>query len=183
MVREARPADAAAITDLLQGIYREQDFFVGAAAAPRNVLRSRLEHAGCDDSLYLVAVPEGVGDEALGWLELHRHGALRLRHVATLTLAVRSSARRRGIGRALLRRSYEWCDEVGVLKISLNVRESNRGAIALYLSEGFAFEGRERDAVRLGPLGELAEARQGDASARYEDNLLMARFMSGASLE
>lgn len=183
MVREARPADAGPVTELLQGIYREQDYFVGAAAAPRNVLRSRLEHADPDDSLHLVAVPRATDGEALGWLELHRQGAVRLRHVATLTLAVRLSARRTGIGRALLRRSYAWCEAVGVLKISLNVRESNSGAIALYLSEGFAFEGRERGAVRVGPLGELAADSPGDAATRYEDNLLMARFVGGASLD
>ncbi len=185
-VREARPADAAGVTALLQGIYGEQHFFVGAAAAPASVLRSRLEHGRAEESLYLVATTahQRSGADVVGWLELHRQGAVRMQHVATLTLAVERSARRGGIGRALLRRSYSWCAEVGVIKISLNVRASNEAALGLYLSEGFEVEGRERLAVRLGPLSELAgPTGRGGSSARYEDNLVMARFVIDPSLD
>ncbi len=180
VVRQALPADADGVTALLQGIYGEQDFFVGAAAAPASALRSRLEYSRSEESLYSLALAApDRGGEVVGWLELHRQGAVRMRHVATLTLAVAKRARRGGIGRALLRDSYAWCLRVGVKKISLNVRESNAAAIGLYLSEGFEQEGRERAAVRLGPLSELESPH---AVPRYEDNLVMARFLADPSL-
>jgi ribosomal protein S18 acetylase RimI-like enzyme len=99
----------------------------------------------------------------LAWLELHRHLPRRLRHVAVLTLAVAASARRRGLGRALLWASYGWASEVGVEKVALHVRASNCAAITLYESEGFILEGCERSQIRT---------LQG-----YEDNLIMAKFL------
>lgn len=181
-VREAHPADAEGITALLSGIYAEQDYFVGAAAAPDSVLQSRLEYRKPDECVYLVAVsrdPAGF-ESVIGWLELHRQGAARMRHVATLTLAVARRSRRGGVGRSLLRHSYRWCREVGVIKVSLNVRASNAAAVSLYLSEGFELEGRERGAIRVGPLDRLATPA---TAADYEDNLVMGRFVGGASLD
>ncbi len=179
-IREALPGDAQGVTELLQGIYREGGYFVGDRAAPAASLRARLSGDGRDRSLYLVAmVPDQRGRETLaGWLELHRGAVRRLEHVATLTLAVAAGFRRLGLARGLLRRAYAWCAEVGVLKVSLNVRAGNEAAIALYLSEGFEFEGRERAAVLL-EGHDAREAAEWLTSPAFEDNLLMAKFLSG----
>ena len=165
--RRARAADAAAVTALLRGIYDEERYFVGDGPAPERSLAVRIDTDAPEGSLYLVATE---ADKVVGWLELHRPSPSRLAHVAVLTLAVAPPARRNGIARGLLRRSYLWCESVGVCKISLNVRAGNGGAIALYLSEGFEQEGRERRHVRTsGPNG---------AGAEYEDNLVMAKLLN-----
>jgi len=57
-------------------------------------------------------------------------------------LAVHPGQRRKGVGRALLRRLLSDCARLGVRSVSLEVRETNAPAIALYLSEGFAVAGR-----------------------------------------
>lgn len=57
-------------------------------------------------------------------------------------LAVHPDFRRKGVGRALLRRLISDCESLGVRTVSLEVRESNAPAIALYLSEGFVVDGR-----------------------------------------
>lgn len=114
-------------------------------------------------SLWLVAEGESAGSPLLAWLELHRLPPVRLRHVATLTLAIAPEWRRRGLARALLSTAYEWASQVGVRKISLNVRAGNEAAIQLYRSEGFVLEGRERRQVRT--------------EDGFEDNLIMARFL------
>ena len=57
-------------------------------------------------------------------------------------LAVRPDLRRKGVGRALLRRLISDCADLGVRAVSLEVRESNAPALALYLSEGFTVDGR-----------------------------------------
>ncbi|MFA5550001.1 MAG: GNAT family N-acetyltransferase [Trueperaceae bacterium] len=164
-VREASRSDAAAVHALLTGIYDEGGFFVNDTAESLNHLAARLGSRAPDRSLYLVATLEG---SVIGWLELHRPAAERLEHVAVLTLAVAPGARRQGVGRALMQAAYAWCGRVGALKVSLNVRASNEGAVALYLAEGFELEGRERGQVRL-VRGE---------GAGFEDNLIMGRWLA-----
>jgi len=55
-----------------------------------------------------------------------------------LNLTVAAPARRRGLGRNLLRRLLDDAVGVGADQCFLEVRESNHAAIALYLREGFA---------------------------------------------
>lgn len=167
-IREATRADAKAVHSLLETIYEEGGFFVNDGAEALASLAARLGARNPLRSLYLVAVSEVAGSErVIGWLELHRPPASRLEHVAVLTLAVAPQARRQGVGRALLHRSYAWCERVGALKVSLNVRSSNLGAVALYRSEGFELEGRERGQVRFAPS-------EGEG---FEDNLIMGRWL------
>lgn len=158
VIRSARPADAPALRALQQGIYREGRWFVGTEAPPEPTLRLRIQGLDPRDSLYLVAVHE---DRLIGWLELNRLRPERMRHVALLTIAVSDRWRRHGIGRALLRNSYDWCRRVGIRKITLNVRSRNAAAVALYEAEGFVLEGREAD--------------QFVVEDGFEDNLIMAR--------
>ena len=60
----------------------------------------------------------------------------------------------------MLSEAYEWCRQVHIGKITLNVRARNTGAIALYEREGFKLEGRETD--------------QFVTDDGFEDNLIMA---------
>lgn len=172
-IRAARPNDASGAVALLRAIYREGRGFVGdGPPAPAN-LSARIRGADRRRSLYAVAVARAgersgpdrdEGGEAIaGWLELHRMQPSRLEHVAVLTLAVAPEHRRRGIGRRLLQRADRWANRVDLHKISLHVRAGNQPAIALYRSEGFALEGRERDQIRT--------------DAGFEDNLIMGRFV------
>ena len=178
VIRRARPSDAQEIVRLMRTVYREGRYFVGDGPPLAASLARRI---GGDDpayALYLVAECEpggGRGDgarevgarevggrEVGAWLELHRMQPRRMQHVAVLTVAVAPAWRRRGLGRGLLRRGYGWAADVGVRKVSLNVRAGNTAAIGLYLSEGFVEEGRERAQVRTDDGG-------------FEDNVIMGR--------
>ena len=193
IIRRARSTDARAVTRLLLGIYGEDDYFVGDGPAAERNLARRLEVDDPLRSLYLVALGgagnrearnrEGVG----GWLELHRAPAWRLEHVAVLTLAVAPEFRRRGLARELLRRSFDWCEVVGVVKMSLHVRAGNSAAISLYEREGFEYEGRERGQIRRRPAGDADAGADAGADAEefeggysdelYEDNLIMGKWL------
>jgi ribosomal-protein-alanine N-acetyltransferase len=59
-----------------------------------------------------------------------------------LTIAVDRSARRTGVGRALLTRLLEAAAQRGARRVFLEVRDDNLAAQALYESEGFAAIGR-----------------------------------------
>ena len=59
-------------------------------------------------------------------------------------IAVREAFRKRGIGDAVLSAVIAAARERACVQISLEVRESNRAAIALYEKHGFAVAGRRR---------------------------------------
>jgi len=75
------------------------------------------------------------------------YGVLRLApgEAELLNVSVAPAARRRGLGRALLRRFIDDARRLGAEQLFLEVRPSNVAAIALYESEGFACVAR-RDA-------------------------------------
>lgn len=165
-IRRARPGDAQQVVRLMRTIYREGHYFVGDGPPLAESLGRRIAGDDPHHALYLVAEGETNGErEVAAWLELHRLQPRRMQHVAMLTVAVAPGWRRQGLGRGLLRRCYGWARDVGVRKISLNVRAGNAVAIALYRSEGFVEEGRERGQVRTDEGG-------------FEDNVIMGRSLA-----
>jgi len=84
-----------------------------------------------------------------------------------LNLTVASALRRRGIGRALLRRFLADAFRFGAEQCFLEVRVSNEAAIALYSAEGFAPVARR---VGYYPI---------TGSERREDALVLRRPLRG----
>lgn len=72
-----------------------------------------------------------------------------LRHAAELSLVIRKSHWRLGIGRKILEQALAWAKAAGFHKIDLLVIDDNHAAIALYRSLGFETEGILTDAVRV----------------------------------
>lgn len=79
-------------------------------------------------------------------------------------IAVSPEYRRRGIAAKLMRQLIKRCGEKGVSELTLEVRESNTPAIALYASFGFITVGRRRRYYTLPD----------------EDALIMTLFLGGA---
>ncbi|WP_131195343.1 GNAT family N-acetyltransferase [Lichenihabitans psoromatis] len=74
-----------------------------------------------------------------------------------LTIAVAATARRRGIGRALLERHLGHLGSAGIAVLFLEVAENNRAARALYTAFGFTEVGRRPSYYTAKP-GEVAGA-------------------------
>jgi ribosomal protein S18 acetylase RimI-like enzyme len=159
-VRRARATDAATWWSLQRGIYDEGAWFVGDGPPSEGSLAARLRSLDQTRSGVWFAV---VGDQVAGWCEVSRFAAVRLDHVAVLTLAVAAPYRRRGCGEAMLVAAEEWARRVGVRKLSLSVRGGNEAAQALYERSGFVLEGVERGHIRTG--------------ATFEDNRIMAKHL------
>jgi ribosomal-protein-alanine N-acetyltransferase len=88
-----------------------------------------------------------------------------------LNLSVVPDARRQGLGRALLERFMEDALRCGAEQVFLEVRVSNRPAMALYEAFGFAAVGRR---LEYYPATRRAPA---------EDALVMRRSLASRSLE
>lgn len=114
------------------------------------------EELAAENAVYLVA---REGERVLGY------GGMRyaLDEYYVDNIAVDPARRRRGIGRALVGALAERARAGGGAFITLEVRESNAGAIALYRGQGFAAVGKRR--------GFYEEPR--------EDALLMTKRLDG----
>ena len=162
-IRRAVSGDATDLRDLQQSVYDEDDWFVGDGPLDVGSLTRRIRSLKPSTSLYLVAEAQ-AGGELVAWLELHRLFPQKLKHVATLTLAVKRPWRGQGIAKTLLESAYTWATQMGVGKITLNVRANNAAAISLYKRQGFDLEGREKAHIRL--------------ETGFEDNLIMAKALT-----
>lgn len=128
--------------ELLPGVWRvEEGSF--AEPYPRWYLRALLERS----DFFYVALVEG---SVVGYAAASREGDL----VHILSIAVLPPFRRKGIGRALLRRILEEGRAMGLNGAILEVGVENEAAKALYRSLGFAecgriagYYGSGRDAV------------------------------------
>lgn len=159
-IRWASAKDARILHILQQSIYDEETFFVGDKAASEYQLRQHLRQLNRRRSLYLVALVDAM---VVGYLELNRMHAKKLEHSALLTIAIAKQFRQQGIGRKLLHEAYRWCEQVGVIRLELEVRVNNSHAIKLYENEGFITEGRKEKHVRL-------------SAHTFEDSFLMVKF-------
>jgi ribosomal protein S18 acetylase RimI-like enzyme len=112
-------------------------------AAPHNdpatVIRKKL---AVESDLFLVAVADGVVvGTVMGGYDGHRGWVY--------AVQVARSARRTGIGSALMRRLEALLADRGCLKVNLQVRATNAAVVAFYEQLGYAVEERVSMGKRL----------------------------------
>lgn len=143
IVRVADPADAEQLTRLAEEVSGEPEAWLISANGEwrsvgdeRRYLKAvrRYAHAA-------VFVAERSDGAIIGRLSLARDTHPASAHVADLGLMVAKSARRQGVGKALLEAAVEWARASGVRKLELHVFPWNEPAILLYEQFGFEREG------------------------------------------
>ena len=102
-----------------------------------------LREARTPTSFYVVAVAV-LGEEVVGFAGMQQV----LDEGYITNIAVAESCRRKGLGRAMLSALIDHCRESGASFLTLEVRQSNAPAIALYESMGFLPEGRRKNFYR-----------------------------------
>jgi RimJ/RimL family protein N-acetyltransferase len=166
LVRTASQEDAAGCLEVARAVVREgfysittpDEFCIDEEDEQAWIAR----HTEDPDRLLLVAEVEG---QVVGLLGLECGARQRLRHRATLHIAVAEGWRGRGVGTALMGCALDWAAaHPHIEKVSLAVLADNDRAIALYRRFGFQEEGRRPREVRRGP-------------GAYVDDILMYRFV------
>jgi RimJ/RimL family protein N-acetyltransferase len=89
------------------------------------------------------------GTQVIGWCDIFPHEWESFAHVGRLGMGVLPQHRGQGIGRRLAEKTIEIAKLIGLERIELDVYASNKPAIALYKSLGFALEGLKRKGRKL----------------------------------
>lgn len=162
-IRVTEPADAEATIALRVAMAQETEFLSGEPGEIRTDLEGQAafltKKLNSPVDLYILAEVEG---RVVGIASLDGSTLSRFEHGVTLGLGVRRDSWRQGLGRALVTTLLDWADSRGIVRIGLEVVETNVGAIRLYESLGFAHEGRLRCRRKHG--------------STYLDNYQMARI-------
>jgi len=139
-IRPYKEADEAAVAALWREVFPDEP----AHNVPEEVIDRKL---GVQRELFFVAVDGGdVVGTAMAGYDGHRGWVY--------AVAVKPSRRRRGVGAALMARVEEGLRAIGCPKLNLQVRASNREAVAFYERLGYAVEDRVSMGKRLGGSGE-----------------------------
>jgi RimJ/RimL family protein N-acetyltransferase len=162
-IRVTESTDAAATIALRLAMAQETEFLAEEPGEIRTDVEEDAEfltkQLSSSVDLYILAEVEG---RVVGIASLNGSTMSRFEHGVRLVLGVRRDCWRQGLGRALVQTLLDWADSRGIVRIALEVVETNLGAIRLYESLGFQHEGRLRCRTKLG--------------ATYFDNHLMARI-------
>ncbi len=144
-VRTYEEADEAAVAALWREVFPDEP----AHNVPEEVVARKLE---VQRELFLVAVEgDDVVGTAMAGYDGHRGWVY--------AVAVKPSHRRRGIGAALMARVEEGLRAMGCPKLNLQVRGSNREAVAFYEKLGYAVEERVSMGKRLEEPGGTDERK------------------------
>jgi RimJ/RimL family protein N-acetyltransferase len=155
-VRRAEPKDAAALVGLAREVAREPEGWLIADGGWRSVGEERRHLRLARRSPHVGVVVAETDAGIVGRLSIARDPNPACRHVADVGLMVGQSARRRGVGTALLAAAEQWARGAGIRKIELHVFPYNEAAIALYEHAGYAREGLRRAHFERG--GQLVDA-------------------------
>lgn len=132
-LRPVTPGDAVAVAALLTELGHP------TRASDIAARLSTLEREG---GAAIVAV--GDDDDPLGLITLARYNSLHSpgpkAHITALVTA--STARRRGVGKLLVERAFEWARENGCVRLIVTSAERRTDAHAFYPACGLPYDGR-----------------------------------------
>jgi RimJ/RimL family protein N-acetyltransferase len=152
-IRPIAAADAEAITALFTAIDSETRYLLyapGERTTTPDEWRTRIAalHAEGTGEIFVAEDADTPGELAGFWL-VRGETLQRLKHSATLVVAVRAAYAGQGIATRLYAAVEAWARVRGLHRLQLQVQADNHRAVALYHKLGFTVEGYHRHAVRL----------------------------------
>lgn len=130
----------------LDAVSRERRFLALTQAPPGNAVREFIRSAIARRVPQYVALD---GKQVIGWCDIFPNERESFAHVGRLGMGLLPQYRGQGIGRRLAEKTIARAKRIGLERIELDVYASNKPAIALYKSLGFALEGVKRKGRRL----------------------------------
>lgn len=150
LIRQAEPADADALHRFTTALFEERLAVLYSRAAAPSLTQQQAfieKMAAAPRSALFVALARG--GEVAGILDFHAEQRPETAHGGQFGMSVARAFRRQGVGRDLLDALCAWAGDAGVVRVELQVFETNIPAIRLYERAGFEHEGRRRRAVRI----------------------------------
>lgn len=141
-LRCARKADALELSELRVKIDGETEFLdrePGEGLCSGEDFEKLIdEDSRAERSIFLLAE---VAGKIVGFTRCEANKLTRFQHKAEFGICILKEYWGYGIGKILIENVLQWADSAGIIKISLNVVETNTKAIILYKRYGFVEEG------------------------------------------
>lgn len=164
-IRTAMPKDAKKLIKYSQEVFSEGAYLL--TTAEEYSITVRKEKRFLESFLFgegNLAIVAEHNKEIIGFLTFHNGMRKRIQHVGTLGMSVAKKYRNQGIGKAMLSELLNWAEKNPIIeKVTLEVFDANKNAIALYKQLGFVKEGRMKRGIKID-------------DNTYYDVILMARF-------
>jgi RimJ/RimL family protein N-acetyltransferase len=171
VIRAVRASDAEGYRACIDRVARARVYVAITEAYPAAETRSFVDDMIERNLPFYVAV--AADGRIVGWCDISQAKPRPERpgfaHLGAVGMGLDEGYRGRGHGAALLRAALAHADRIGLERVELQVFAGNDAAFALYKKLGFVVEGVKRRARKL--------------DGRYDDLVLMARFVGAAESE
>jgi RimJ/RimL family protein N-acetyltransferase len=141
---------AEAWRECLDQVARERKYLAMLEAPGLQDIRAFIDGLNSGAGFQLLALASD--GTVMGWCDIFRMPQPGFTHCGRLGMGVAREYRRHGLGRQLLLTAIEKAGQIGLTRIELDVFASNRAAIHLYETAGFAHEGVKRGAREIDGL-------------------------------
>ena len=148
-IKKLTSADSFGFLNLLLTLDNETKFMM-LEPNERNVssedMTLRLSKIDETNSVLFGAFDDG---NLVGYVNVLRGDANRIRHSAYIAMGILLSYTGQGIGKLLLNKVDEWARKYGVTRLELTVMAHNEKAIKLYEKMGFNKEGIKKNSILI----------------------------------
>lgn len=141
--RQSDPDDAAGLSHCVDVVARERRYLAAVCGFSEDETRIFIQNVEQNGGIQVLALDEVI---VVGWCDVISLPFDGMRHVGRLGMGLLPAYRGQGLGRRLLRETFDRAFAKGLRRIELEVFGSNLAALRLYERAGFVIEGRKRRA-------------------------------------
>lgn len=140
---------------------REPGEFDFTLEQEREFIKNRMNN---ENGLFLIGEIDGriIANCSVGLIS----NSKRYLHRAAMGIAICMDYWNKGIGKKLMHESIQWCEEIGIEQLELEVVTQNNRAVSMYQDLGFKIYGTKRHALKYG-------------DGTYADEYHMILFLNG----
>ncbi len=150
IIRGIEASDARSFIHLQEEIFQQTDFMYNVQNEldlTVQQLRKNLAYwKQLKNRTILLCVLNGI---FAGYAVVHGYKQSKVRHVASIRLAVKEEHQQKGIGSALMKAVENWSKQRDISRLELTVMEHNNVALHLFTKLGFQQEGIRQNAIKL----------------------------------